>query len=58
MKLSPPKPAVWWISFLCCVLAILMALNLVVIPALQAYVFWLAVGGLALLLLANRMPGL
>jgi hypothetical protein len=40
------------------VLGILMALHIVVVPMLAPYTFWVVAGGLVLLLVACRLPGL
>jgi len=58
MKLSPPKAIVWWISFACFLVVLLMAIKVIVVPALAAYILWVALFGLGLLLLANLISGL
>jgi hypothetical protein len=50
MKLTPPKVITWWIALILGVLALLGYLK--VIAALAKYDFWLAIVGLALLLVA------
>jgi hypothetical protein len=58
VKLSPPKAITWWICFVCAVIGILCALNIVVIPMLAGHLYWIVVGGLVLLLIATVIPGL
>ena len=58
MKLNAPKTITWIICLICAVIGILAALNIVVLPALSAYVLWIVIGGLALLLVATVLPGL
>lgn len=55
MQLSPPKAVVWWISFVLLVASILLTLRIIVVPSLPGqYVPWIAVAGLALMLVATR----
>ena len=61
MKVSPPKPGVWWICLICLLLGVLIELNVVAFPKfpfLQQFKFWIVAGGLGLLLIANRTSGL
>ena len=50
MKLTPPKTITWWIAVALGVLALLGQTH--TIPALSPYSFWLAIVGLALLIVA------
>jgi hypothetical protein len=56
MKLTPPKVVTWWISLILGVLALLGYLK--VIAALTQYDFWLALIGLALMLVACLVKNL
>jgi len=56
--LSPPKMITWWISFVCLVVGVLLALRVLALPALAPYAFWILVVGLALMLLATRLRGI
>jgi hypothetical protein len=56
--LNPPKMITWWISFVCLVVGVLLALRVLAIPALTPYSFWIVVVGLVLMLLATRLRGL
>jgi hypothetical protein len=56
MKLTPPKVVTWWIALILGALALLGHLN--VIAALAKYDFWLAIVGLALLLVASFVKDL
>jgi len=56
MNLNQPKVITWWIALILGVLGLLGAL--VTIPVLSTLAVWLALIGLALLLLANVMSGL
>ncbi len=56
MKLTPPKTVTWWIAGGLGVLALLGHFN--TIAALSQYAFWLALGGLALLVLATLLKDL
>ena len=56
MKLTPPKVITWWIALILGVLALLGFLG--TIAALSPYAFWLAIVGLALMLLACLVKGL
>ncbi len=56
--LNPPTLISWWISFVCLVIGVLMALHIVVIPALAPFVFWIVVAGLILMLAATRLRGI
>ncbi len=58
MKLNAPKTITWIICVICAVIGILAALNIFVLPFLAAYVLWIVIGGLVLLLLATLLPGL
>jgi len=44
----------WWIALICAAIGVLSAANLIIIPALAGYVSWIVLGGLILLLIANR----
>ena len=50
MKLTPPKVVTWWVAVILGVLALLAYLK--TITALTPYAFWLAIAGLALLVIA------
>ena len=56
MKLTPPKVITWWIALILGVLALLGYLK--TIAALAKYDFWLAIAGLALMLVACLVKGL
>ena len=56
MKLTPPKVITWWIALILGVLALLGFLG--TITALGQYAFWLALVGLALMLLATLIKNL
>ncbi len=56
MKLSAPKQITWWIALVVGVIGILA--NLVTIPVLSGFAFWLVVVAFVLLLLASFIPGL
>jgi 4-hydroxybenzoate polyprenyltransferase len=56
MKLTPPKNITWWIALVLGVLALLGSLG--VIAGLSAYAFWLAIAGLALMLVATLVKNL
>jgi 4-hydroxybenzoate polyprenyltransferase len=56
MKLTPPKVVTWWIALILGVLALLGYLN--VIAILTPYAFWLALAGLALMLVAVLVKNL
>jgi hypothetical protein len=56
MKLTPPKVITWWIGLVLGVLALLGHLN--TIAALAKYDFWLALVGLALMLVACLVKNL
>ena len=56
MKLSPPKRSTWWIAVVVGVIGILS--NLLVIPTLVGFAFWLVVIGFALLAIATAVEGL
>jgi len=58
MKLSAPKFITWFISLLLGVLGILLYLNVLAIPFLTPYIFWLVVAGFGLLILATLFKGL
>jgi hypothetical protein len=58
MKLNAPKTITWIICLICAVIGILATLNIIVLPTLSAYVIWIVIGGLVLLLLATLLPGL
>lgn len=59
MKLSPPKAVTWWICCILCILTIMLALQIIAIPSLpSAWVFWMPVAGLIIMLLATLFPGL
>lgn len=56
MKLNAPKVVTWWIAVILGVLALLG--HVAVVPVLGAYAFWMALIGLALLVVANLVKGL
>ena len=56
MKLTPPKVITWWVALILGVLALLGYLK--TISALTPYAFWLALVGLALMLVACLVKGL
>ena len=56
MKLTPPKVITWWIALILGVLALLGYLG--TIAALAKYDFWLALAGLALILVACLVKNL
>jgi hypothetical protein len=56
MKLTPPKVITWWISLILGVLALLGYLKVIV--SLAKYDFWLAMIGLALMLVACLVKNL
>jgi hypothetical protein len=56
MKLTPPKVVTWWVAVILGVLAILG--NQGIIASLGHYAFWLAIAGLALLVLATLVKDL
>jgi len=55
MKLNAPKQIVWLISILLGVLGLIG--QLVTVPYLTAYAFWLVLVGLVLLALGNILKG-
>ena len=56
MKLTPPKVITWWVAVILGVLALLGYLK--TITALSPYAFWLALAGLALLVVATLVKNL
>jgi len=56
--LNPPKLITWWISLICLVVGVLLALRVLALAALAPYSFWIVVVGLVLMLLATRLRGL
>jgi len=56
MRLSAPKQVTWWIALIVGVIGILA--NLVIIPVLSGYAFWLVVVAFVLLILATFLEGL
>lgn len=56
MKLSAPKVVTWWVALILGILALLGSQGIV--AGLSQYAFWLAIGGLALLLLATFVKDL
>jgi hypothetical protein len=56
MKLTPPKVITWWIALILGVLALLGHFG--TIAALSPYAFFLAIAGLALMLLATLIKNL
>jgi predicted RND superfamily exporter protein len=58
MRLSPPTTAVWWVSLILVVLAILLQLGVVMISGITQYAFWIVVLVAFLLLVATRVENL
>lgn len=59
MKLTPPRAVVWWLCLLVLAVTVLTTFKIILVPALTGtMVFWMVTGALALLLLANVLPGL
>jgi 4-hydroxybenzoate polyprenyltransferase len=56
MKLTPPKVVTWWVALILGVLALLGAGG--IIAALSPYAIWLALAGLALMLVACLIKNL
>jgi hypothetical protein len=56
MKLSPPKVVTWWVALILGVLALLGEVG--TIAALGQYAIWLALAGLALMLVACLVKNL
>ncbi len=56
--LNPPKMITWWISFICLVVGVLVAVRVLALPALAPYALWIVAAGLVLMLLATRLRGL
>jgi hypothetical protein len=56
MRLSAPKKVTWWIAVIVGVVGILA--NLITIPVLSGFAFWLVVIGFVLLALATYLKGL
>jgi hypothetical protein len=56
MKTSAPKSTTWWIALIVGALGVLA--ELVTIPVLSGFAFWLVVIALALLLIATVTKGL
>jgi hypothetical protein len=56
MKLSAPKQVTWWVALVVGVVGILA--NLVTIPVLSGFAFWLVVVAFVLLILATFLQGL
>jgi len=56
MKLTPPKVITWWVALILGVLALLGDLK--TIAPLTPYAFWLAIVGLALMLIAVLVKNL
>ena len=56
MKLSAPKQVTWWVALVVGVVGVLA--NLVTIPVLSGFAFWLVVVAFVLLLVATFVPGL
>jgi hypothetical protein len=56
VKLSAPKQVTWWIALVVGVVGILA--NLVTIPVLSGFAFWLVVVAFVLLILATFLEGL
>ncbi len=53
-RLSIDRRISWWIALACAVLGVVIPLKLVVIPVLAAYIYWIVLGGLILLLVESR----
>jgi hypothetical protein len=56
MELSAPKQITWWIALIIGVIGVVA--NLVTIPVLSGFAFWIVVVALVLLLVATFVPGL
>jgi hypothetical protein len=56
MKLTPPKVITWWVGLILGVLALLGVVG--TIATLSTYAIWLALAGLALMLVACLVKGL
>jgi hypothetical protein len=56
MRLSAPKVVTWWIAVILGILALLGSQG--IIAGLSQYAFWLAIAGLALLVLATLLKDL
>lgn len=56
MRLSEPKVTTFWIAVILGVLGILA--NLVTIPVLSGFAFWLVAAGFVILVLGNYFKGL
>jgi hypothetical protein len=56
MKLTPPKVVTWWVALILGVLALLGVAG--IIAALSNYAIWLALAGLALILIACLVKNL
>jgi len=56
MKLTPPKVVTWWVALILGVLALLGVAG--IIAALSNYAIWLALIGLALILIACLVKNL
>ncbi len=53
-RLSLDRKISWWIALACAVLGVVIPLKLVAIPVLAAYIYWIVLGGLILLLVESR----
>lgn len=56
MKLSAPKVVTWWIAVILGILALLGSQG--IMAGLSQYAFWLAIAGLALLVVATLVRDL
>jgi len=58
MNLSAPKVVTWWIAVIVGAIGVILQLNVLTLPALTPYIFWLPVVGLVLLVLATLLKDL
>ncbi|HEY59750.1 MAG TPA: hypothetical protein G4N92_03545 [Anaerolineae bacterium] len=57
MRLTPPTKVVFWLATILAAVGILLETNIVIIPALSGFSFWLVAIGFVLLWLGNTMKG-
>ncbi len=50
----PRKTVAWWIAAACAIFGILSGLQIVIVPMLAGYSYWIVLGGLILLLFTTR----